>query len=273
MTSDWVSQLFGTNKPVIAMAHIPALPGTPRYDAEAGIQKLIDVVSHDVEILEKCGVDAIMFCNEDDRPYVFEAGIEQIAAMSRVVTELAPKSVPFGVDFLWDPMAAIAIANATGASFVREVFTGTYESDMGLWSPNAGRVMRFRRNIGGENIRVFYNVVPEFSVSLGERSVAQRALSAVTSSLADVILVSGMMAGAEAKLDHFYEIKEALGDVPVFVNTGAKANNIDTYLQVADGVIIGSSLKVDGMTWNPVDPVRAEVFMDRVRKTRAEVRT
>jgi len=268
MKNDWLEEVFNSKKPIIAMAHVPALPGTPRYDTDGGIQKLIDVVSKDVEILVKNGVNAIMFCNEDDRPYVFNAGLEQVTAMTRVVSELAPKAIPFGVDFLWDPIAAIAIAHATGAFFVREVFSGTYESDMGLWSPDAGKAMRFRQKIGGNNIRIFNNVVPEFANSLGTRTVAERARSAATSCLSDVILASGVMAGAVVNLDHLIEIKEAIGDVPVFVNTGANINNIETYLKVADGAIVGSSLKTDGQTWNPVDRDRVMAFMDKVRGTR-----
>ena len=91
---EWIKELFRTEKPVIAMAHIPALPGTPRYDERGGINALINHVQADVEHLVDGGVDAIMFCNEDDRPYVFEAGIEQIAAMTRVVTETAPTEIP-----------------------------------------------------------------------------------------------------------------------------------------------------------------------------------
>lgn len=264
----WVKELFGTAKPVIAMAHVPALPGTPRYDEKGGMAAIIERLKPDVRLLVEGGFDAIMFCNEDDRPYVLQAGIEQIAAMTRVVTELAPKSIPFGVDFLWDPLAAMAIAHATGASFIREVLTGLYESDMGLWSPDAGKVLRFRRQIGAQDIRVFYNVVPEFASSLGNRPVAQRARSAVVSCLADAILISGPMAGVEPDLALFTEVKAAIGDVPVFLNTGAKPENVAAYLQVADGVIVGSSLKVDGYTWNPVDPARVKAFMDRVREAR-----
>jgi membrane complex biogenesis BtpA family protein len=202
----WMSDLFRSSKPIIAMAHVGALPGTPRYDAAGGVAGLVDRLAPDVERLVAGSVDAIMFCNEDDRPYVLQAGIEQIAAMTRVIAELAPSAIPFGVDFLWDPMAAMAIAHATGASFIREVLTGTYESDMGLWSPDAGRVLRFRRQIGAGNIRVFFNVAPEFASSVGDRSVVQRARSAVVSSLADAILVSGPMAGAEPEVDNFSEI-------------------------------------------------------------------
>lgn len=265
----WIEDLFGTAKPVIAMAHLPALPGTPRYDAQQGLEGIIKCLRTDVQHLVDGGVNAVMFCNEDDRPYVFHAGLEQLAAMTRVVTELAPRTIPFGVDFLWDPMAAMAIAHATGAAFVREVLTGVYESDMGLWMPNAGEVMRFRQRISGTSIRVFYNVVPEFASSLGTRSVAQRARSAVVSCLADAVLISGPMAGSEPDVALFKAVKAAVGDVPVFLNTGAKAENVGQYLEVADGVIVGSSLKVDGHTWNSVEPARVRHFVERVEAVRA----
>ncbi len=268
--SVWVRELFGTEKPVIAMAHIPALPNTPHYNREGGIDYLIERLRPDVEILVKGGVDAIMFCNEDDRPYVFKARVEQVAAMTRVVAGLAPKDIPYGVDFLWDGLAAMAIAHATGASFIREVLTGTYESDMGLWSPNAGQILRLREQIGAGGIRVFYNIVPEFASSLGSRTLAQRARSAIVSSLADVILISGMMAGEEPDIAYFQEVKAVAGDVPVFLNTGAKPSNIAGFLAVADGVVVGSSLKVDGYTWNPVDPLRVEAFMEQVRVARKQ---
>lgn len=266
-STGWFRTLFKKPKPIIAMAHIPALPGTPRYDREKGIEAMIESVRRDIKHLVEGGVDAIMFCNEDDRPYVFTAGIEQIAAMTRVVTETKPKGIPFGVDFLWDPLATLAIANATGASFIREVITGVYESDMGLWSPDAGKFMRFRSQIGAENIRVFFNVVPEFASPLGTRSEVDRAHSAVVSSLADVILVSGKMAGSEADLSVIRDIKEHI-DVPVLVNTGVKPGNVKKYLSVADGAIVGSSLKIDGYTWNPVDPDRVKQFMAIVNELR-----
>lgn len=264
----WITALFHQTKPIIAMAHIPALPGTPRHNEAGGVDLLIEAVRSDVECLVAGGVDGIMFCNEDDRPYVFRAGIEQIAAMTRVVTECAPKGIPFGVDFLWDPYAAIAIAHATGAAFVRGVFTGAYEADMGLWAPSAGDILRFRQRIGAAGVRLFYNVVPEFASTLGTRSVAQRAKSAMVSSLADVILVSGSMAGEEPTIQVVGEAKQLIPDFPVFVNTGARAENVAEFLGVADGVIVGSSLKKDGYTWNPVDPDRVRAFMDQVHRAR-----
>ena len=267
-----LQELFGVAKPVIAMAHLPPLPGTPRHDPALSFDAMIERVRQDVQHLYAAGVDAVMFCNEDDRPYQFHAGPEAIAAMTRIVTELRPKDRPFGVDYLWDPIAAMAVASATGAAFIREVVTGVYESDMGLWAPDAAELYRFRQRVNAEHVRIFANVTPEFASPLGTRTVAQRAKSAVVSSLVDAILIAGPMAGAEPDYSAVEEAKQAVGaDVPVLLNTGAKKENIARYLQVADGVIVGSSLKVDGYTWNPVDPQRAQAFMDEVRRVRSEL--
>jgi hypothetical protein len=117
---------------------------------------------------------------------------------------------------------------------------------------------------------VMANITPEFASPLGSRSVAQRARSAVVSSLVDVLLIAGPMAGAEPDLSALEGAKKAVGDdVPVLMNTGAKVENIGRFLHVADGVIVGSGLKVDGQTWNPVDPARVTAFMEAVREARA----
>ncbi|MFQ5855987.1 MAG: BtpA/SgcQ family protein [Anaerolineae bacterium] len=267
--SDLSLELFGVDKPVIAMAHFPALPGTPRYVPTLGVDGIIERMREDVHHLLAGGVDAIMFCNEDDRPYTLRASFEAVAVMTRVITELRPTDRPFGVDFLWDAKAPLAIAKATGAAFIREVVTGVYESDMGLWAPDAAALYRYRRQIDAEDVRIFANIMPEFASPLGSRSISERAKSAVTSSLVDAVLVSGLMAGTEPDFSLVQEAKEAVGDqVPVLLNTGARPDNIQRFLAVADGVIVGSTLKVDGYTWNPVDPERVKTFMAAVREVR-----
>lgn len=264
-----LDDFFHVPKPVIAMVHLPPLPGTPLYDESRGVEGILESVRHDIHVLLEGGVDGLLFCNEGDRPYALQADFEAIAVMARVITETAPRDRPFGVDFLWDPKAPLAIALATGAAFVREVFTGVYESDMGLWNTNPAAMLRYRRNIGASHVKVFYNITPEFASPIGRRSVGQVARSAVVSSLADALLVSGPMAGAEPDLNHLREAKEATdGQVPVLLNTGARAENIRQFLNVADGVIVGSGLKVDGYTWNPVDPARVKAFMEVVRAIR-----
>jgi hypothetical protein len=261
-----LEELFGVEKPVVAMAHLPPLPGTPLYDEAGGPQGIVESVARDVEILTGAGFDAVLFCNEGDRPYQLKATLEGVAMMARVVTEVAPRDRPFGVDYLWDPEAALAVAAVTGASFIREVVTGVYESDMGLWAPDAGKLLRMRRYLNAGHVAVFMNITPEFASTLGTRDIATTARSVQVSSLADAILVSGPMAGAEPSLDAVREAKRGCGDeTPVFANTGVKSSNVADFLSVADGTIVGSDLKVDGDTWNPVDPDRAERFMAAAR--------
>lgn len=266
-------KMFGVKKPVIAMAHFPALPGTPRYDSTLGIEGILEKLNRDIVNLLNGGVDGLLFCNEDDRPYSLKADFEAISVMTRVITELRPKNVPFGVDFLWDAKAPLAIAKATGASFIREVVTGVYESDMGILAPDPSEIFRYRKKIDAKNIKIFGNITPEFASPLGTRSLSQRAKSAVTSSLLDAVLISGPMAGTEPDLSWLKEAKDAVGkDFPVILNTGAKAENIEKFLLIADGVIVGSSLKKDGYTWNPVDPERVKAFMKVVNGIRKELK-
>jgi hypothetical protein len=250
------------------MAHLPALPGTPLYDEDGGPDAIVAAVRRDVELLTRAGFDAVLYCNENDRPYQLSATQEGVAMMARVVTEVAPRDRPFGVDYLWDAQAALSVALATGASFIREVATGVYESDMGPWSPDAATLLRRRRNLHAEHVRVFMNITPEFASSVGTRDVATTARSVSVSSLADVILVSGPIAGAEPSLEALREAKRGCPETPVFANTGVKSTNAADFLAVADGVIVGSDIKVDGGTCDPVDSERAERFMAEVRQAR-----
>jgi membrane complex biogenesis BtpA family protein len=260
------TNLFADRKPLIAMVHLLPTLGTPLYDERSGMDGNLEHLRKDLQILLDAGFDAVMFCNEGDRPYSFHAGYAGVAAMTALVAQVAPTDVPFGVDFLWDPQAALAIAAATGAAFVREVMTGTYESDMGLWNTDAAGLLRERRRLNAERVGMFMNVTPEFASRLGNRSVGEIARSVVVSSLADAILVSGPMASAEPNMDTLREAAEAVrGEVPVIANTGVKSTNVASYLEVADGIIVGSDLKVDGYTWNDVDPDRVERFMKAAR--------
>lgn len=262
-------KVFGPTKPVIAMVHFGALPGSPLYDASAGIDGILAGVRKDLAALQDAGVDAVMFGNENDRPYEFNVDTASTATMAYCIGALrAEIKIPFGVNVLWDPMSTMALAAATGAAFVREIFTGTYASDMGPWNPNAGAALRYRDRLGRSDVAVLYNVCAEFAYSLDQRSLADRARSAVFSSIPDAILVSGAITGEAAAMSDLQDVKKALPGTPVLANTGVKHATVADVLKIADGVIVGSSLKVDGNTWNAVDPERAKEFMKIVRGMR-----
>ena len=261
--------IFGTAKPVIGMVHLGALPGAPLYDAEAGLSGLVEGARADLAALQAAGFDAVMFGNENDRPYEFDVDRASTATMAYVIGRLRDEiTVPFGVNVLWDPESSIALAAATGAVFVREIFTGTYASDMGLWSPDAGKAVRYRDRLGAQDVALFYNVSAEFAHSLDARPLPDRARSAVFSSVPDAVMVSGQITGEAAAMSDLEAVKAVLPDTPVLANTGVKHETVADVLRVADGCVVGSSLKFDGDTWKPVDPERAADFMARARAAR-----
>lgn len=134
-------RVFGDIRPVIGMVYLGALPGAPLHDAGAGLDGLVAGARTDLEAYQAAGFDALMFGNENDRPYEFSVDVASTAAMAFAIGRLKNEiSVPFGVDLLWDPMSTVALAAATGADFVREIFTGAYAKRHGV--VDAGRRRR-----------------------------------------------------------------------------------------------------------------------------------
>ncbi len=255
----------GKKKVVIGMVHLGALPGTPLYDAAGGMARIVEDAIADLDALQDGGIDAVMFGNENDRPYSLKAPIASVASMSAAIAAVRHAiRVPFGVNYLWDPVASVAIAAATGAQFVREIFTGVYASDMGLWVPDCEGALRARRDLGRPDLKLLYNINAEFAASLDTRPVGLRARSAVFSSLADAILVSGPITGTAVDQSELRMVRDAVKDVPVLANTGVSDANVDDVLAIADGCIVGTFFKVDGVTWNKVDPERVRRLMRRV---------
>ncbi len=270
MTGNY-QRVFGDTKPVIGMVHIGALPGSPLYNQERGIAGLVEAAAKDLAALRAAKFDAVMFSNENDRPYELEVDRASTATMAYIIGQLRDQiSMPFGANVLWDPMSTIALAAATGANFVREIFTGTYASDMGPWTPDAGKAMRYRDRLGLDDLVMLYNVSAEFAHSLDQRPLPDRARSAVFSSIPDAVLVSGQIPGEAAAMSDLEAVKAVLPNTPVMANTGVKHETVADILRMVDGCIVGSSLKVDGDTWNAIDPERAAEFMRLARAARGE---
>lgn len=265
--TDNFKRIFGNTKPVIGMVHIGALPGSPLHDPNLD---LLALAREDLLALQNAGFDAVMFGNENDRPYEFNVDIASTATMAAIIGQLKSDiTVPFGVNVLWDPMASVALGVATQASFIREIFTGVYASDMGTWTTDAGKAMRYRDRLGRSDMAMLYNISAEFAYSLDQRALADRARSAVFSSVPDAVLVSGQITGEAAAMSDLSAVKAALPETAVLANTGIKHDTVSEVLNIADGCIVGSSLKVDGDTWKPIDPDRAISFMANAKSSRS----
>ena len=256
-------------KTVVAMVHVPALPGSPEFDSATGMNKILDSVVVDLEALQSGGVDAVMFGNEFDRPYVLKAPPEGLAALASVIGQVKSMiKIPFGVNYLWDPVATVALAVATDANFAREIFTGVYASDMGLWTPDCAGAARLRSSQGRSDLQMIFNINAEFATSLDTRPLAIKAKSAVFSSKADVVCVSGPMTSMGVDQTELREAREALPETPLLANTGVDIDTVADIFALTDGCVIGSHLKHNGDTWSAVDPERVMKFMEKVETLR-----
>lgn len=155
-----------------------------------------------------------------------------------------------------------------GAKFIRQVFTGAYASDFGLWSTNCGAVVRHQHAVGAQGVRLLFNIYPEAAMYLANRALADIAITTVFNALPDAILVSGRTAGSPTDTSLLAEVKKAIPNTPVFANTGVRADTVQAQLSIADGAIVGTYFKEDGNTWNPVDVRRVREFMATVRAFR-----
>jgi membrane complex biogenesis BtpA family protein len=265
----WVNELFGTDKPIIAMCHFRSLPGDPAYNRSGGLREVIDFAYQEMMALQDGGVDAIMFSNEFSLPYLKKVRPITTATMARIIGEIkAELRIPFGVNVLWDPYASLDLAAATGASFIREIMSGVYASDFGLWDTDSGEVARHRIEVCADDVKMLYNIVPESARYLAPRDIAEIAKTTSFNCKPDVICVSGITAGSATDIAILEKVKAVVPDTPVFANTGCKPDTIERILTVADGAVVGTYFKKDGLFDNHVDIDRVKKFMEIVNKTR-----
>ncbi len=254
---------YGFKKFLIGMVHTLPLPGAPLYDRAGGMKKIVRQAHEEARTLRDAGYHSVMYCNESDMPYQQQMPPETIAAMTDLIAECQSHiALPHGVNMLIDPVASISIAHATGGGFVRCFLTGSYVGDLGQYVPDGPRVLRMRADIGANDIAIISNVTPGFSINLDTRPVTEAAKGAVFLGLADAVCVSGPAAGVEADLEAVGAVAKAVPETPVVVGTGVSSANIARLATVADAFIIGTSIKVEGKTLNPVDPRRAQALTE-----------
>ena len=226
---------FG-ERAVFGMVHLEPLPGAPLF--EGSLDAVIDAAIADANALAAC--DGIVFENFGDRPFHKHVGAETIAAMTRVIAEVKPR-LPFGVNVLRnDAHAAIAIAAATGAAFIRiNVHTGTMAADQGLIEGEAAETLRFRTALAPD-VLIFADYLVKHATPVGEHSVRDLR----DRGLADAIIISGLETGLPADTRRLAEVRRQI-DAPVLIGSGITADNADDYSD-ADGAIVGTSLKIRG---------------------------
>ncbi len=258
------------NKSVIGMVHVQALPGTPKNRMK--LNEIIQRAINDAKLLEQGGVDAIMIENMHDRPYLNrKAGPEIVAAMTAVAVSLRKEvSVPLGIQILAGAnREALSVAMAANFEFIRaEGFVFGHLADEGMMNSDAAELLRFRKNIGAAHIQIFTDIKKKHSshalsadVSLAETAKAAEFF------LSDGVIVTGPATGEQASKEELIAVKGTV-QTPVLIGSGIDTKNISEFWNLADGFIVGSSLKADGKWENDVDPARLNEFMQQIHRLR-----
>jgi len=264
-------ELFRVKKPIVGMVHLLPLPGSPRYEG-LGLDRISERAVQDAKHLESGGVDGLTVENFGDAPYLkANVGPETISTMASIAKEVIDAvEVPVGINVLRnDAKAALAIAYAAGGKFIRvNVFTEAIVGDQGIIEACAPELIRYRRRLGAEEIKIFADVHVKHGALLIPRPIEESAMDAAYRGLADALIVTGPRTGVEPGLEDLMRVKKAVPDRPVLVGSGVSKGNVAKLLKHADGAIVGTSLKAGGVVDNPVDEKRVKALMAAVKGLR-----
>ena len=255
--------LFTSAKPVIAMIHVGALPGTP-----ASARSLREIQAQAVaegKVYRDAGVQGLLLENMHDTPYLRgRVGPEIVAAMAVIARAVKDAArLPCGVQVLAAANCeALAVALAAGLDFIRaEGFAFAHVADEGIIQSSAAELLRYRRAIGAEHVQVWADVKKKHSahaitadVGIGETA------RAVEFMRGDAVIVTGIVTGDAPKPEDVQEVKRATR-LPVYLGSGVTAANLGKIFSNADGFIVGSEFKTGGQWRGAVDPKRVKRFM------------
>ena len=263
----WTKEMFGVEKPIIALLHLRALPGDPMYGGD--MEAVYRQARADLVALQDGGVDGVLIANEFSLPYQTKADPITVGAMGYLVGRLKEDiRVPFGVNVVLNPMASLELAASTGASFIRSAFTGAYMGEHGVVTTDVAKTVRRKKELGLDHLKMLYKVNPESDAYLVPRDVKTITKSIIFNCAPDALCVSGASAGSETRTDFMAEVRSVAGEVPVFCNTGCNAETAVEKLSNSDGACVGTTFKVNGKFENNVDPERVVQFMNIVKEFR-----
>lgn len=254
-------------KPVIGCVHLFPTPGSPQYDGD--LDRIYDVALWESRLMAKHGVDALIVENFRDKPF-FPDTIppETVALMAGVGREIVKAvDIPVGIAVLRnDPEAAIAIATAIGASFVRiNVHVGAILTAQGLLQGKSHKTLRLRQALKSK-VAIFADAGVKHSTPFAYRELAQEIKD--LSGVSEAVIVSGELTGMETNVSDLVTAKRVTSG-PVLVGSGATVENLETMYNHADGFIVGSAFKQGGNAMNLIEESRVEAFMAKVASLRS----
>lgn len=264
-----LDELFGTRKPVIGVIHLLPMPGSPRYDGQLDIA--LERAEQEAAALASGGVNGIIIENFFDVPFA-KNRVDTATACAMTLAAAKVKAIsglPLGINVLRnDGRTALSIATVVKAEFIRvNVLSGAMLCDQGIIEGEAHELMLYRKQLGSERqVRIFADVMVKHAVPLGQWSdIRLQAQDTVKRALADAIIITGRATGDAPDTSDLDAVREALPDTPIFIGSGTSKDNVPDLLELADGIIVASSVKRQGILENPVDVGRIRALVDTVR--------
>lgn len=264
-----LENLFGTKNPVIGVIHLLPLPGSVKYDGQLDI--VLARAEQEAAAFASGGANAIIIENFFDVPFVKNrVDVSTACAMTLAAQHVkAVSGLPLGINVLRnDGMTALAVAAAVDAQFIRvNVLAGAMLCDQGIIEGEAHELLLYRRHLGLEGkVRIFADVMVKHAVPIGQSvDISLLAADTVKRALADGIVISGRATGDAPAQSDLESVRQALPATPIFVGSGSSKDNIDRLLKVADGIIVASSVKRQGILENPVDAGRIRTLVEAVQ--------
>jgi hypothetical protein len=249
---------------IVGVVHLPPLPGSARGPSALALGRILDAVRLDASVWAAGGADALIVENFGDVPFARDrVGPETIAAMTRAVVAVIDETgLPVGVNVLRnDVLGAVGIAAATGARFVRaNVYAGAAVTDQGLIEGRADEVQAMIRRLDAP-VKVWADVDVKHAAPLARRPLGELAEDAVKRGLAAAVIVTGAGTGQPTTVADLQEVRNAVPETQLYVGSGATAESLAALLEIADGAIVGTAAKSDGLVNNPVAIERVKALV------------
>ena len=266
-----LQKIFGTSKPLIGMIHLLPLPGAPRYGGD-GISRPLDAALRDARALQAGGFDGLLMENYGDSPFKpTPTDPETVASMTAIGREISGEvNLPMGVNVLRNgALAALAIAHVVRGRFIRvNVLTESLMTDQGIINACAHDLMRYRKQLGAADVQVYADVRSKHAVPIVSRPVEESARDTAYRGMADALIVTGPHTGEEPDRDQLRRIKDSVPDRPVLIGSGLTSRNAVKLLREADGAIVGTSLKENGIIEKPIDETRVRELVRSITRLR-----
>ncbi|HHY80889.1 MAG TPA: BtpA/SgcQ family protein [Thermoanaerobacter sp.] len=244
-------EFFGYKKVIIGMVHLLPLPGSPHF--AYNLSEIYERALKDLKNLEKGGANGAIIENFGDIPYMINNPIETYISMAHIVTLLKQETkIPLGVNIQFNcGKEEMAVAHLCGGDFVRiEAFTENRIGTHGVAYAQAPEVMRYKSKLKSK-VLVFSDINVKHTYSLGIEDFFLNLDEAILAG-ADAIIVTGTTTGKEPEIKDVKEVKDAIGEFPLLIGSGVSADNIEKFLKIVDGVIVGTAIKEDSKTTNPI---------------------